>query len=170
MHPETLERFWAKVNKNGSLPEKKHHLGPCWLWTGSRISSGYGNFAYTYDGHRRWVLAHRLVLEMAGVTLTPEVQVDHLCYVRNCVRPDHLEPVSQAENVRREVANGRKPPRRKPACRNGHDFTPENTRVDRDGWRTCLTCKQEAGLRYRTRLGPARAARRRELRRQGRNA
>src|SRR5687767_3489091 len=41
--PDPLVRFWAKVNKNGPIPEHRPDLGPCWLWTAA-LTKGYGQF------------------------------------------------------------------------------------------------------------------------------
>lgn len=77
------ERFWAKVRKTAT----------CWLWRGATNKSGYGNF---WDGERN-VSAHRFAFGEV-----PEgLEIDHLCSVRNCVNPDHMEAVTHAENVRR---------------------------------------------------------------------
>ena|SRR5579885_311897 len=68
----------------------------CWLWTGA-LSEGYGrqrvrDFVY---------LAHRLVYELLVEPIPEGFDIDHLCRVRRCVNPAHLEPVTRAENLRR---------------------------------------------------------------------
>lgn len=80
------ERFWAKVD-----------VGVCWLWTGSTNGNSYGRFSL--DG--RMVPAHRWAYEALVGPIPPGLQIDHLCRVPLCVNPDHLEPVSQADNKRR---------------------------------------------------------------------
>lgn len=45
--------------------------------------------------------AHRLAYERAKGPIALGAQIDHLCRVRECVNPDHLEVVTQTENVRR---------------------------------------------------------------------
>jgi len=82
--PTREERFLAKVEKGEG----------CWMWTAGVTTSGYGKFENSY--------AHRVALELWGVAPTAEEQVDHLCRVRLCVNPAHLESVSQAENLRRQ--------------------------------------------------------------------
>jgi hypothetical protein len=79
-------RFDAKVMK----------AGPCWLWVGSTCD-GYGYFK---AGGTRY-LAHRWLWERVRGPVPASYELDHLCRVRNCVNPDHLEPVSHRENVRR---------------------------------------------------------------------
>jgi hypothetical protein len=81
-------RFDAKVDR--SDPDG------CWLWTGT-LRSGYGRFRA--DG--RLVQAHRYSYERAVGPIPADRQLDHLCRVRRCVNPDHLEPVTPSENVLR---------------------------------------------------------------------
>ncbi len=77
------ERFWAKVEFTDT----------CWLWTGALDKGGYGFFQ-----NKR---AHRMSYEWAKGPIPAGLQLDHLCFVRNCVYPDHLEPVTAKENTRR---------------------------------------------------------------------
>lgn len=68
----------------------------CWLWIRARTTSGYGHFHY----RNRYYQAHRFVYSvLRGPVTTPSM--DHLCRVRACVNPDHLEPVSVAINSQR---------------------------------------------------------------------
>lgn len=96
MYPLTdadVERFWAKVDRSG-----EH-----WEWGGCRNGSGYGLF---YIAGRQRALAHRVAFQLAHRPLAgPEETVDHLCYVRACVRPEHLDACSLAENSRRAHAH-----------------------------------------------------------------
>lgn len=102
-------RFWAKVNKDGPAPTHRSDLGSCWLWTAS-TNWGYG--VLSIDG--RSIRAHRFAYELLVGPIPEGLQLDHLCHVRHCVRPDHLEPVTLQENVVREASyiNSLKPPRR----------------------------------------------------------
>ena len=81
------ERFWAMVQKTST----------CWLWTGSLKVEGYGHFRA--DGGM-W-RAHRWAYENGVGPIPAGLTLDHLCRVRACVRPSHLEPVTQGENNRR---------------------------------------------------------------------
>lgn len=65
----------------------------CWVWRGCRDGDGYGSF------QRR--KAHRVFYEAFVGPVPPHLQIDHLCRNRACVNPDHLEPVTLHENVRR---------------------------------------------------------------------
>lgn len=82
------ERFWSKVDRTGT----------CWLWADAPNSAGYGTFKVA--GLNPF-MAHRYSYELAGGVLTPGKTIDHLCRVRLCVNPDHLEEVTYEENLRR---------------------------------------------------------------------
>jgi hypothetical protein len=138
--PTPEARFWSYVDKHG--PDGFHsqtgaNLGPCWLWTGVPTSAGYSQFRI--DGPR--VKTHRFSYKMLVGPIPPGLQLDHLCRIRHCVNPDHLEPVTQAENIRRGQAGAHNAT--KTHCLVGHAFTPENTYVHQ-GQRRCRTCRRDA--------------------------
>lgn len=119
--------------------------GGCWLWTGKSLrDDSYGIFRRGKRG--RAVPAHRAVLEFFVEPIPPGLVVDHLCRVHKCVNPDHLEVVTHRENVWRGLMGVMKT-----SCVNGHEFTPENTRISSTGGRRCRTCKLNHGAAYRAR-------------------
>lgn len=79
-------------------PEDHGYTTPCWIWQGEcNRENGYGRVVV----QKRKLLAHRVLYERAKGPIPEGAQLDHLCRVRNCVNPDHLEPVNGAENVQR---------------------------------------------------------------------
>jgi hypothetical protein len=71
--------------------------GFCWEWTGSLMTDGYGQKCHG----GRYVAAHRLVYEALVGPVPEGLELDHLCGNPSCVNPDHLEPVTHQENMRR---------------------------------------------------------------------
>lgn len=127
-------RFWDKVDKSGPVSEHRPDLGPCWIWTGALSTGGYGLIATTPGRCRT---AHRVSWEIAGRVLVSGLTLDHLCRVRRCVNPDHLEQVTSAENTRRG-GNARKT-----HCPQGHEYTDENTYRWKNApgaYRRCRSC------------------------------
>lgn len=77
----------------------------CYLWIGSVGKKGYGQFGLGNDGSRnRVVRAHRFSYELKYGPVPIGLELDHNCRVRSCVNPDHLEPVTHVENLRRSRA------------------------------------------------------------------
>lgn len=73
--------------------------GPCWLWTGALNRYGYGHIS---RGRRLGaVRVHRAVWELLVGPIADGLELDHVCRVRHCCNPDHLEPVTRAVNVAR---------------------------------------------------------------------
>ena len=85
-----LVRFWAKVDKTGPVSEYAPILGSCWLWLGTK-SKGYGQFKVNGVA----VKAHRFAYELLRGPILSGLTLDHLCRVRACVNPSHMEPVTK---------------------------------------------------------------------------
>jgi len=96
--PPVADRFWRSVTL-GPVPPFAPDLGECWPWTRAISSKGYGKFSPQRGQH---FLAHRWSYEALIVAIPDDLQLDHLCRVKTCVNPWHLEPVTRAENLRRE--------------------------------------------------------------------
>lgn len=136
------ERFWSKVDRNGPTPEHRPDLGPCWLWRGTVVAAGYGvlRVGSRQDGSRRNIRAHRVAYESLVSTIPTGLVLDHLCRVRLCVNPGHLEAVTDAVNIKRGEVG--KHHRSKTHCRNGHSYDSENTYTRPNGSRYCRTCNR----------------------------
>lgn len=129
----------------------------CWEWTAARDQDGYG-FLTVQTGHgatrkRTTRRAHRVLYEMLVGPIPDGLVIDHLCRNPGCVRPLHLEPVTNAENLRRGEHAGR----RKTHCPQGHPYSGENLYVWRDGGRRCRRCQRASALSRYYRLKRERA-------------
>jgi hypothetical protein len=85
------ERLFARIDATGD----------CWEWTGFKTPFGYG--VMKYNNQNRY--AHRRVWEHLVGPIGEGLELDHLCKNRGCVNPDHLDPVTHAENTRRSAAS-----------------------------------------------------------------
>ena len=127
-YPTIREAFWAHVQ-----PEP--NTG-CWLWDGPVSGNGYGRLSFR-GGHQ----AHRISLLIHGVGIPSGMEADHLCRVRCCVSPDHLEVVTHQVNTQR----GRSPNAHKTHCPKGHPYSGENLIMRKAGWRACRDCSRASG-------------------------
>lgn len=115
----------------------------CWEWTGPKHHNGYGACSKTAGTNR----AHRAAYKLLVGPIPEGLVLDHLCRVRHCVNPAHMEPVTDDENRRRGHAVITH-------CPAGHEYTPENTYVTpRTGTRQCRKCRAEQRLRYKRKRG-----------------
>lgn len=121
-------RFWAKVDA---------HPGGCWLWTAGRFSNGYGLFSLG-GKPRRNALAHRWLYERLVGPVPEGLDLDHLCRVRHCVNPAHLEPVTRSVNLQR---GAKRPPQE--LCKRGHALSEDNVHINPAGARVCRVCRLE---------------------------
>lgn len=143
--------------ESGYIPEPN---SGCWLWTGSLSAGGYGRITIwnpTTQGAEHFV-AHRVSYEMHKGLIPLGLQIDHLCRVKCCVNPAHLEAVSARENVLRSfkfTINSVRSKRRT-HCPQGHLYSDENTRMQfgrshetgKGYWnRICRTCGKEREAR-----------------------
>lgn len=128
------ERFWAKVERTEE----------CWFWTAARNRAGYGNFW----ANGSYVNAHVMAYKLAVGDVPIGMFVLHRCDNPACVRPDHLFIGEPVDNTRDMIQKGRYRNggalalAARTHCKNGHAFTPENTRWD-GSTRRCRACARE---------------------------
>lgn len=132
-----LERFLKFVHKTPT----------CWLWIGGIQSKGYGMMRCGRAAEGM-ILAHRFAYEHFKGPLSEGLEIDHLCRVRCCVNPDHLELVTRKENLHRSPITIFNTNRDKIYCIRGHAFTTENTRMSIDGRRICRSCHRIRNTKY----------------------
>jgi len=119
--------------------------GGCWICTYTPSTGGYCQVSE--GGQLRQV--HSVVYEHYKGPVPAGLELDHLCRVRRCCNPAHLEPVTHLENIRRgrlaEVQRERVTALNrvrhldKVVCINGHPYVPENIGIHH-GYRYCRTC------------------------------
>lgn len=110
----------------------------CWLWTGALAGGGYGKGW----SNGRTVLAHRWAYQLLVGAVPEGLELDHLCRVRRCVNPEHLEPVTASVNVLRSTgpAVAGRHNAIKTHCPQGHPYDEANTYISPSGGRSCRTC------------------------------
>lgn len=125
------DRFWSKVDKTRT----------CWIWVGALDNNGYGK----YRLGTKTFAAHRLAYIDANTHIDDRKVLDHLCRVRPCVNPAHLEPVTIGENVVRGVIA-----RRRNMCVKGiHPMSGLNVYMNpTTGKPRCKACRNEYRRRY----------------------
>jgi hypothetical protein len=110
----------------------------CWIWMGHVDAGGYGRVRRRRKSH----VVHRLLYCLDRGDVPPGLDLDHKCRVRSCCNPDHLEPVTRRENVRRGVGTAAVN-MRKTHCAMGHELAGDN--LDPEslalGRRRCRTCR-----------------------------
>ena len=132
-----IDRFMEKVS-----PEPN---SGCWLWIGAiRHVTGYASFWNGSDV----IHGHRFSYEHFNGKIPDGATIDHLCRIRCCVNPKHLEAVPNRENILRG-SGGSAANHKKTHCLKGHEFSQENTRFElTKRWgtvrRICLICYSAA--------------------------
>jgi hypothetical protein len=150
-----LMRFFHKLDITGF----------CWLWRGKLNEKGYAST--THKGKSTG--AHRKAYEMLIGPIPEGLELDHLCRIRHCCNPDHLEPVTHLENVARAKAfrnlahthtraqKAKRPEGRLTHCKHGHELTEANTLVSKRATGSvrvrCKTCQHDTQERNRRNAG-----------------
>lgn len=129
----------------------------CWIWKASLSRDGYGYIGFG----GRVQKAHRVVYEFYKGEIPEGLEIDHLCRVRCCVNPDHLEPVTHRENMRRSpvfpqntrkaLAASHSARRSMTHCKRGHGLVENNIRINSNGSRVCIECERIKGRAWYSR-------------------
>lgn len=135
-------RLWRYVDKTDP--------SGCWIWKGTMGHGGYGIFRMGGQG-ASYLRAHRVVYEEVAGPIPDGLVLDHLCRVRHCVNPGHLEPVTQEENVLRSPESPSAVNSRKTHCKHGHPYSGDNLYVTPRGERQCRICVAAAKERFKER-------------------
>jgi hypothetical protein len=143
MNEKQLQRFESKIEKTDS----------CWLWAGTVLANGYGQF-WINDGQ---ALAHRTAYEVYIGEIPDGLLVCHSCDVRNCVNPAHLWVGTQSDNRNDMYSKGRgninvsaahaklkEKAASRTHCQKGHEW--------KIGVRQCQTCSRERKKTYRAKI------------------
>ena len=123
-------RFWRKVDCTG---------GPtaCWFWLGGKDPGGYGLFSISNPRNSKLVRtqSHIVAYELEIGPIPEGLVIDHFrCGNKSCCNPNHLEPVTSEENIRRAH-------RQKPYCERGHLHTEKNSYFTDQRMRVCRACR-----------------------------
>lgn len=102
-----IERFSSFVDTEGPIPSHCPEIGPCWLWKGPLSRYGYGRFTGGPKGGRRRMPAHRVSCAVQHGGLIDNLCACHKCDNPACVRPDHLFPGTDHDNIKDMVSKKR---------------------------------------------------------------
>lgn len=123
----------------------------CWEWAGSK--SGSNKYGYIMLGSKN-TRAHRIMLHWTSAfDLKSKLEAAHKCDVPSCVNPNHLFLATHSENIKDCASKGRHNFNHgkriiKTHCRNGHEYSENNTKLHKRLGRVCLVCRQEQRARY----------------------
>lgn len=141
-HQQRFEEGYVRIPESG-----------CWIWIAA-MSDGYGHFMV----NGKLIKAHRYAYEQKHGPIPEGLQIDHLCRVRCCVNPAHLEAVTQQENMERGKKYSNNHSRDKTHCPQGHPYSGDNLYIMPNGGRQCRICKNQSVINYRLRQKTTSAA------------
>jgi hypothetical protein len=115
----------------------------CRVWLGGKGSTGYGYIKIDHSQR----LVHRVAYEVYKGAIPEGYQIDHLCKNTSCINPQHLEAVTQRENILRSnsfaAINSKKT-----ECINGHSLIGDNVYIKPNGARNCKECRKITRREY----------------------
>jgi hypothetical protein len=133
---DDYDNFWSKA-------DRLEEYGDCLIWMPERKTVTYGQY---WKGDRM-VLAHRFAYMLIVGEIPKGLCIDHLCRTPACVNPEHLEAVTERENILRGVSAPAKNAK-KTHCKRGHEFNEINT-YKVPGGRACRTCMNACTTAWR---------------------
>jgi hypothetical protein len=137
--PTVIARLWAQAPLDAA---------GCFVWTGVKDRKGYGRLKVDGKGYS----THRIAWAwFNGVEIPDGMTVDHLCLVKVCCNPIHLNICSSGENSRRSPHVRASINKAKTHCPSGHAYMGANLRVDKKGHRVCIACADRHKRAYRAR-------------------
>lgn len=134
----------------------------CWIWQKGLHKAGYAKVKIRDRAIRQDLGGHVVLYELMRGKVPEGLELDHLCRVRACVNPYHMEAVTHRVNMLRSPICPAAINARRTHCVNGHEFTQENTylralrssTVGAKRGRMCITCRDaRARARYRRKVG-----------------
>ena len=132
---ELIQQIISKIDKG---------VPTCWLWLGNKTINGYGQITFK----NKHYLTHRVSYEYFKGNIPNTLQIDHLCKNRSCVNPEHLEVVTQKENLKRgntgKHNNHVNTQINKTHCPQGHEYSGKNNL----GRRICKICNKNTKIKY----------------------
>lgn len=141
---KNLMNVWEKSQYISSWDDDK-----CWEWLGNKNGNGYGQF----KKFGQVIRLHKFSYEFFKGRVPKGLEIDHLCRIRHCFNPNHLEAVTHQENILRgNVVGSNKGHHSKTHCPQGHEYNEKNL-VKSAKWRTCRICKNKRNRIYRKTIG-----------------
>lgn len=132
MKTPIVDLFWKKIKKTPK----------CWTWE-TATSNGYGSFT---SGKKLGygTLPHRIAWTLLKGPIPAGLTIDHLCRIKTCVNPAHLDPVTMKINTLRGISPIARQAKQT-YCIHGHPLFGNNLKlVSRRNriWRRCVTCSR----------------------------